>query len=158
MEDAIAGVEAGRAGRFWLRHWVDHGGQSLALIAGRVIENEDLVNFPNWLALEFRIADQDWFDARTVTLLSYRQELDLRQGMLLRTLRSEDEHGRRSLLQERRLVSMDDMHLGALELALTAENWWARVTVRSAIDGRIVNAGAKLYRKFNSKHLEPLVR
>jgi trehalose/maltose hydrolase-like predicted phosphorylase len=70
-------------------------------IAGRVIENEDLVNFPNWLALEFRIADQDWFDARTVTLLSYRQELDLRQGMLLRTLRFEDQHGRRSLLQER---------------------------------------------------------
>ena len=25
-------------------------------IAGRVVENEDLVNFPNWLALEFRIA------------------------------------------------------------------------------------------------------
>jgi trehalose/maltose hydrolase-like predicted phosphorylase len=48
------------------------------------------------------------------------------------------------------------MHLGALELALTAANWSGRVTVRSAIDGRVVNAGAKLYRKFNSKHLEPL--
>ncbi len=51
---------------------------------------------------------------------------------------------------------MDDMHLGALELTLTAENWSAGVTVRSAIDGRIVNAGAKLYRKFNNKHLESL--
>ena len=28
--------------------------------------------------------------------------------------------------------------------------------MRSAIDGRVVNAGAKLYRKFNNKHLEPL--
>jgi trehalose/maltose hydrolase-like predicted phosphorylase len=51
---------------------------------------------------------------------------------------------------------MSDVHLGALELALTAENWSARVTVRSAIDGRIVNGGAKLYRKFNNTHLEPL--
>ena len=51
---------------------------------------------------------------------------------------------------------MADMHLGALELALTAENWSGQITVRSAIDGRIVNAGAKLYRKFNNKHLEPL--
>ena len=51
---------------------------------------------------------------------------------------------------------MGDMHLGALELALTAENWSARVTVRSAIDGRVVNAGAQLYRTFNNKHLEPL--
>ena len=59
-------------------------------IAGRVVENEDLVNFPNWLALEFRIGDGDWFDARTVKILSYRQELDLRRGMLLRTISFED--------------------------------------------------------------------
>jgi trehalose/maltose hydrolase-like predicted phosphorylase len=125
-------------------------------IAGRVVENEDLVNFPNWLALQFRIAGGDWFDLRTVNILSYRQELDLRRGVLFRTVDFEDGHGRRSTLKERRLVSMANMHLGALELALTAENWSARVTVRSAIDARVVNAGAKLYRKFNNKHLEAL--
>jgi trehalose/maltose hydrolase-like predicted phosphorylase len=125
-------------------------------IAGRVVENEDLVNFPNWLALDFRIADEDWFSARTAKILSYRQEIDLRRGMLLRTIRFEDPKGRRSLLQEQRLVSMADMHLGAMQLALTAENWSEPVTVRSAIDGRVVNSGAKLYQKFNGRHLEPL--
>lgn len=125
-------------------------------IAGRMIENEDLVNFPNWLALEFRIAEQGWFAARTVKLLSYRQELDLRRGMLWRRISFEDGQGRRSTLTERRLVSMGDMHLGALELALTADNWSASVTVRAALDGRLVNAGAQLYRTFNNKHLEPL--
>jgi beta-phosphoglucomutase family hydrolase len=238
VEDAIAGVEAGRAGRFGLVIGVDHVGQSQALretgadvvvtslaqvkiaveppsawslvyegfdpaqegirealcalgngyfatratmawavmddvhypgtyracgynrlrtdIAGRVVENEDLVNLPNWLALEFCIADEDWFDLRIVNILSYRQELDIRRGMLHRNISFEDRHGRRTTLKERRLVSMADMHLAALELALTAENWSAKVRVRSAIDGRIVNAGAKLYRKFNNKHLEPL--
>lgn len=125
-------------------------------IAGRIVETEDLVNFPNWLALQFRIGDGEWFDARTVKLLSYRQELDLRRGMLLRCIRFEDGRGRESMLEERRLVSMGNMHLGALELALTAVNWSDGVTVRSGIDGRIVNAGAKLYRKFNNEHLEPL--
>lgn len=125
-------------------------------VAGRVVENEDLVNLPNWLALRFRIGDGDWFDARTVKLLCYRQELDLRRGVLLRCVRFEDRQGRQSTLKERRLVSMGNMHLGALELALTADNWSAGVTVRSAIDGRVVNAGAKLYQKFNNKHLEPL--
>jgi len=124
--------------------------------AGRTVETEDLVNFPNWLALEVRIAGQDWFDARTVKLLAYRQELDLRRGMLLRTIRFECGEGWRSTLQERRLVSMADVHLAALELKLTAENWSAAVMVRSAIDGRIVNAGAKLYRRFNNQHLEPM--
>jgi beta-phosphoglucomutase family hydrolase len=125
-------------------------------IAGRIVENEDLVNFPNWLALEFRIADVDWFDLRTVDILSYRQELDLRRGILVRTISFDDRGGRRTTLKERRLISMADMHLAALELALTAENWSAKVTVRSGINGRVVNAGAKLYRKFNNKHLEPV--
>ncbi len=125
-------------------------------IAGRVVENEDLVNFPNWLALQCRIGEGDWFDLRTVKLLSYRQDLDLRRGLLLRCVHFEDGQGRQTTLKERRLVSMSSMHLGALELTLTAENWSAGVTVRSAIDGRIVNSGAKLYRKFNNKHLEPL--
>jgi beta-phosphoglucomutase family hydrolase len=125
-------------------------------IAGRMVESEDLVNLPNWLALEFRIGDEDWFDSSSVKFLSYRQELDLRRGMLLRAIRFEDRHGRRTMFKERRLVSMIDAHLGALELTLTAENWSASVTVRSAIDGRVVNAGAQLYSRFNNKHLEPL--
>jgi trehalose/maltose hydrolase-like predicted phosphorylase len=125
-------------------------------IAGRAIENEDLVNLPNWLTLQFRIADEAWFDTSAVTLHSYRQELDLQRGLMLRTVHFEDQKGRRTVLREQRLVSMADMHLGALEMTLTPENWSGAVTVRTAIDGRVVNAGAKLYRKFNRKHLEPL--
>jgi trehalose/maltose hydrolase-like predicted phosphorylase len=76
-------------------------------------------NFPNWLALGFRIGDGDWFDTRTVKLLSYRQELDLRRGMLFRVISFEDGQGRRTSLKERRLVSMSSVHLGALELEVT---------------------------------------
>ena len=124
-------------------------------IAGRMVENESLVNLPNWLALEVCIAGR-WFDESAVKILSYRQELDLRRGMLLRTVSFEDPDGRRSTLTERRLVSMADMHLCALELTVAAENWSGAVAVRSAIDGRVVNNGAKLYRAFNNRHLEPL--
>ncbi|HJU12232.1 MAG TPA: beta-phosphoglucomutase family hydrolase, partial [Candidatus Binataceae bacterium] len=127
-------------------------------VAGRIVENEDLVNLPNWLTLGFRIGDGEWFDTRAVRLLSYQLKLDLRGGVLIRAIRFEDDRGARTTLEERRLVSMSDMHLGALELTLFAENWSATITVRSAIDARVVNAGAQLYRKFNNKHLEPLER
>ena len=126
-------------------------------IAGRTTENEELVNLPNWIALDVRIGDQDWFDEKNTTIVDYRQELDLRCGLLLRTVRFEDASGRRTLLHEQRLVSMANMHLGALEVTITPENWSGRITIRSGIDGRVVNAGAKLYRAFNGKHLEPLV-
>src|SRR5687767_8501559 len=124
-------------------------------IQGRVVENEDLVNLPNWLSLNFRIEQGEWFDLRAVTIRSYRQELDLRRGLLSSAISVEDGDGRRTTLLERRFVSMSDMHLGALELAVTAENWSGRITIRSAIDGRVVNAGAKLYREFNNRHLQP---
>ncbi len=125
-------------------------------VAGRVVEHEDLVNLPNWLPLRFRIEDEDWFDIASARILSYRQELDIRCALLTRTLTFEDKRGRRSTVRTRRLVSMSAMHLGALEFSLTAENWAGEVTVLSAIDGRVVNAGAKLYRKYNHHHLEPL--
>ena len=62
----------------------------------RVVENEDLVNFPNALALTFRIGAGEWFDLRATTILSYRQELDLLHAVLLRTVRFEDGQGRRA--------------------------------------------------------------
>jgi len=49
-------------------------------IAGRSVENEDLVNLPNWLVLTFRPAGGDWLDLGRVEVLSYVQELDLRTG------------------------------------------------------------------------------
>jgi len=35
------------------------------------VENEDLVNVPNWLPLSFRVADGEWFDVRNVDLLEH---------------------------------------------------------------------------------------
>lgn len=125
-------------------------------VEGRCVENEDLVNFPNWLTIGLRLAEDDWFDERVVSILSYRQELDLSRGMLHRTISFEQGQGRRTTLTERRLVSMADMHLGAIELTLRADNWSGPVTIRSGIDGRVVNAGARLYERFNNQHLEPL--
>jgi trehalose/maltose hydrolase-like predicted phosphorylase len=120
------------------------------------VENEDLVNLPNWLNLELDLGESGWFDERLVHLLAYRQELDLQHGVLLRSISFEDGRGRRSTLRERRLVSMAEMHAAALEITVTAENWSGTVGVRSGIDGRVVNTGAKLYSKFNNQHLEPV--
>jgi beta-phosphoglucomutase family hydrolase len=123
-------------------------------IAGRVVENEDLVNLPNWLALELRLPESDWLDERRVKIVSYRQELDLRHGILTRKMTFEDQGTRRSTLRERRFVSMAAMHTAALEIAFTAENWSGPLTVRSGIDGCIVNNGARLYARFNNQHLQ----
>lgn len=125
-------------------------------MGGRIIQNEDLVNMPNWLPLSFRIDEGNWFRLRGVDILSYRQELDIRRGMLLRNVYFRDKEGRLTRLSERRLVSMGNPHLAALETTLTAENWSGTLEIKSALDGRVLNAGVARYRSLNSKHLEPL--
>ncbi|MGD8698181.1 MAG: glycosyl hydrolase family 65 protein [Gemmatimonadales bacterium] len=125
-------------------------------VAGREIENEDLVNWPNWLSLSFRPEGGDWFDAAAVEMLDYRQELDLALGVLLRTMRFRDAEGRETTLISRRFVHMASMHYAAIEWTLTPENWSGRVEVRSALEGRVKNAGVARYRKLNSCHLEPI--
>lgn len=125
-------------------------------IAGREIENEDLVNLPNWLPLTFRIDDGKWFDPTAVEILSYRQELDMKKGLLLRTVRFQDEKKRVTTMKSRRLVHMGNPHYVAQETMVTAENWSGRIEFRSALEGRVVNAGVDRYKALNSKHLEPL--
>lgn len=125
-------------------------------VSGRLVENEDLVNMPNWLCLTFRIEDGDWFDLGAVELLSYQQKLNTRDGVLTRSMRFRDGEGRETSLISRRLVHMGKPHLAAIEWTFTPENWTGKVEVRSALDGRVINAGVERYRQLNSEHLEPL--
>ncbi|HXV59104.1 MAG TPA: trehalose-phosphatase, partial [Vicinamibacteria bacterium] len=134
------------------------GGYNRAKTAlhGRTVENEDLVNWPNWLCLGFRAPGDDWFDVDDVDVLSFRQELDLRGGLLRREVRFRDENGRETRLVQRRLVSMAEMHLAALESTITPLNWSGRLEFRSALDGRVTNHGVERYRELVGNHLEPV--
>jgi alpha,alpha-trehalase len=125
-------------------------------IAGRVVENEDLVNLPNWLILRFRTPGREWFTPAQENILSYRQELDIRKGLLIRTFRFQDGEGKTTKVASRRLVHMARPHLAALETRFTAENWSGRLEIHSGLDGRVVNAGVERYQGLNNHHLEPV--
>ncbi|MEA1991067.1 MAG: trehalose-phosphatase, partial [Thermodesulfobacteriota bacterium] len=123
-------------------------------IAGRTIENEDLVNMPNWLCLNFRRLGEEWFSLDEVDILSYRQELDMKKGCLCRRLRFRDKKGRETRLISRRLVHMGNMHLAATETIIIPLNWSATIEMNSALDGQVINSGVDRYKELNSRHLE----
>ena len=125
-------------------------------VAGRIVENEDLVNWPNWLPLTFRCEGGDWLDLERVEVLEHAQRLDLARGVLGRRTRFRDAEGRESVLETRRLVSMDVPTLAAIEWVLTPVDWSGRIEIRSAIDGRVTNDGVPRYRDLAGDHLEIL--
>ena len=125
-------------------------------INAHVVENEDLVNLPNWLPLKCRAQDGSWLEPASATMESYRQTLDLKEGLLTRWYVFREKDGRRTSFRERRLVHMRDPHLAAIELEVTAENWSGMLEVSSVLDGRVVNAGVARYRGLSNRHLEVL--
>ncbi|QHC24176.1 glycoside hydrolase family 65 protein [Streptomyces sp. GS7] len=128
-------------------------------VAGRPVENEDLVNLPNWLPLRYRIRPADtpdpgpWLSPDHPQLTGHRRTLDLRRGTL--TLRSvyEDGAGRRLTVTERRLVHMAEPQLAAQRLTFTAEGWSGDVEVAAGLDGDVRNSGVDRYRDLADTHL-----
>ena len=121
-------------------------------VAGREVENESMVNLPNWLPLYFRIDDQPWFEPGETNILDYEQELNLRQAILTRRLRVSDASERVTLVEQRRFVSMANPHVAGLEVTIRPENWSGQLTVRSGLDGSVWNDGVARYRQFHERH------
>ena len=127
-----------------------------SVIDGVTLEHEDLVNAPNWLPLTFRCPGDPWFDLASVTVLAYRQELDLRRGVLVHDMRVRDTARRTTRVQSERLVHMATPHLAALQTTITPEDWSGPLEIRAALDGRVVNGLVARYRHLANRHLEPV--
>ena len=123
-------------------------------IGGKEIKNEDLVNFPNWLRLKFRIKDGAWFSIDETTIISFRQELDMQEGVLHKLIHFSDGKGRETRLVERRFVHMGNKHIASIELTIMPINWKGSLEVESGIDGNIKNVGVKRYSALSSEHLK----
>ncbi|MFV2118517.1 glycoside hydrolase family 65 protein [Streptomyces sp. Act-28] len=127
-------------------------------VAGRRVENEDMVNLPNWLPVRYRVADGPapgpWLAPAHEFLTDHALSLDLRGGVLERRSRYEDDEGRRLAVRQLRLVHMGDPHVAALRTEFTAENWAGALEVEAALDGSVANTGVARYRQLSSRHLE----
>jgi len=123
-------------------------------IGDHEVETEDLVNFPNWLSLTFRIDGGAWFDLDEVEILSFEQTLDMREGMLRHAIRFRHDKNRETTLTARRFVHMGWPHHAAQEITVVAQNWSGTIEFRSALDGHVENKGVERYRHLASQHLD----
>jgi trehalose/maltose hydrolase-like predicted phosphorylase len=123
-------------------------------VHGQPVENESMVNVPNWQSLTVRVEDGPWLDVDHDHISDYVQELDLRRGVLTRRFRVTDDQGRVTAIAQRRLVSMADPFCAGLDTTVVAENYEGVVTVRSGIDGRVRNSGVARYAGLGDEHLQ----
>lgn len=117
------------------------------------VEDEHMVNAPNWLPLRFRVADNEWFEPGSLQVVAYEQELDLRRAALTRVIRFRDDAGRTTKITSRRFVSQAAPHIAVMDTTFEAEDWSGPVTVQSALEGRVTNRNVAADRLLTHTHL-----
>lgn len=125
-------------------------------VAGRRVDNESLVNAPNWLPVRFCADDGPCFSASAAEVLWQYTELDMYRGVLSQKTRYRDPEGRVLRVTERRFVSMRDPHMAGIEVTAVPENWSGRLNILSAIDGAVTNSGVARYAALGGRHLVPV--
>ncbi|MFJ7986188.1 glycoside hydrolase family 65 protein [Streptomyces sp. NPDC096351] len=129
-----------------------------SLVEGERVENEDLVNLPNWTLLRYRCLPDDgpagaWLTPDHGALRHHDVHLDLRTGVLTRRLFFEDAQGRGLRVSHLRLVHMGDPGLAAQRTLFRAYGWSGDIEVRSLLDGAVTNSGVDRYRHLRGRHL-----
>ncbi|MBE0654795.1 MAG: HAD-IA family hydrolase, partial [Bacteroidales bacterium] len=123
-------------------------------LGDRWVENEDFVNFINWLPVTFRLSGEEWFDPNKHSFKLEERRLDLKTGILYRSLVVNHKNGLKTRVESRRFVSMDNPHIAGLEYRILPLNYSDELEVCSSIDGDLINDGVKRYRELDQHHLE----
>jgi trehalose/maltose hydrolase-like predicted phosphorylase len=123
-------------------------------IAGKMIYNEDLVNCPNWLPVDFRLKGGDWVSLEGTEILSHNQCLDLYRGILSRETLYSDNRGIKVKVSTERFAHMRYPHIGALSYTIEPQDYEGPLYIRSILDGNVRNNGVARYSNLRSQHLK----
>jgi beta-phosphoglucomutase family hydrolase len=124
-------------------------------IHGRTVEEEHLVNTPNWLPVDLRIHDGPWWSTNRLVSHGEHRVLDLRDGLVERRATLSGPDGGRLEVVQRSFASMHDPHLAVLETRISAHGWSGPVTLRAGIDAGVRNANVLTYLGSDTTHLTP---
>jgi beta-phosphoglucomutase len=100
----------------------------------------ELANCPNWLPLSISVEGEE-FRLDRGELVSYQRQLDLRRGVLSRTLRWRSPKGKTLDIACERFASQADQHVLALRCHITPVGCEGDFKVQAGIDGTPENDG-----------------
>ena len=100
----------------------------------------ELANTPDWTEMEIFLAEER-FSLFEGKLLAFTRSLDLRTAVLRRDVRWESPKGRISHLVFERFANLSNIHLAALKVQITPENYAGVIEIRSGLNGNADNLG-----------------
>jgi alpha,alpha-trehalose phosphorylase len=93
---------------------------------------QTIVNAPDATLIRLFVDDEP-FDLATAKLLRFERVLDMQIGVLCREVEWETARGQRMLVRSRRLASLEDRHLAAMDYEVVALDGPVRIAISSEI-------------------------
>ncbi|MBN1387904.1 MAG: glycoside hydrolase family 65 protein [Bacteroidales bacterium] len=100
-----------------------------------------VLNSPNWIGIDVSIDDEQ-LDLARCEILSFRRELNMKEGTLSRVFSVKMKNGITVEVNTTRFVSLDDHELGAIKYSVKLPDQGARLSFTPFIDGNVVNEDA----------------
>jgi len=94
-----------------------------SLVFRKTIYNNDFVNCPNWLLIELKIGESDFVHPLQEEIIFYKHDLNMKDGVMIRSLTFKDKKGRITSIRSERIASMYNPHLGAVRYTITSHNY-----------------------------------
>jgi len=100
-----------------------------------------VLNSPNWTGIDVSIDDEE-LDLAKCEILSFRRELNMKEGILSRNFRVRMKSGMVAEVSASRFLSLDNHELGAIRYSVRLPEKGGRLGFTPYIDGNVVNEDA----------------
>ncbi len=98
-----------------------------------------VLNSCNWIGINVIVDGESLDLAKVKEVHSFRRELDMKQGLLLRRMDVTLSNGARLEINSRRFVSMHNDELGVIEYSITSKDYNGPIKIESYLDFDVVN-------------------
>ncbi len=119
-----------------------YGEQRGTFMAGIYDKSEaqvsEFVNMPFFFGLRIYI-NRAYVDLQTCKILNFYRALDMKHGLLYKSVRVKDSEGRITKIEGFRFLSKRRTYLAGMQYAITPENYDGIITVENIIDGTVLN-------------------
>ncbi len=106
-----------------------------------------VLNAANWIGIDIWIGTIQ-LDLHQCKILNFRRELDMMNGLLLRTFTAELTDGKQLKVTAQRFVSISASDVGAIRYTLEALNFSEKITISPYLNFDVVNQDANYDEKF----------
>lgn len=121
-------------------------------IAGIYMINDDLQTdklavMPDWTRICVYI-ENEVFDLLSQEILAHKRYFNIEKGISVREARVRDSKGRVTFLKTEKFAALHDKNLAGQSIKIIPENYDGKISIRTGIDGNVVNAD---YAEFEKK-------